>query len=265
MSEGEVLGFKALYFYLLIFARLIGVATQAPIFASPHMPTPAKIGFVATIALVMYYFLPIPYDNIYLDVTWFIYEAIKQFFIGVVIGFVSIMIFHAIQTGGELVDTQLGLSTGSTFDPMLGMVNINRRFFFYFAFTIFIVSGGFHYILLAIKRSFELIPVTSPIVFGKEAASIIINFTNLFFYIGLHIILPIFISVFIAQVAMGLVAKVAPQANVFVLSFGINFLVGVVVMSFSIPIIYEALVKHYLSYDYYVGWLGKIIRAMAGN
>lgn len=243
----EELGLKSLVFYLLIFARLGGMVLQAPIFASPHLNAPAKIGLIGALSLLLFFVLPLP--DVSLDFGWIVFNLIKEFFIGLILGYITIFFLNAIQGGGAILDQQLGLSTGASFDPQLGAVNMNARFLFYLAFTIFILSGGFYLILEAIKFSFTIIPVASNYSITEKTIFTIINLTSKFFYVGLHVVGAVVIAVFIGQVGLGLIARVAPQSNVFMLSFPVNFMLGIFVFSLIIFGIYDLLVNNYFSID----------------
>lgn len=260
--NSEVLGLKALVFYLLIFARIGGLAIQAPLFASPHMPTPLKIGFIAVISLIFFWRLPIDINSISFDLTWITFNVAKEFLIGLIMGYFMIFILYAIQGAGGLLDQQLGLSTGASFDPQLGAVNMNARFFFYFAFTFFILNGGFYFILKVIDFSFTVLPVTTYYNYSKDFIDTLISLTNLFFYIALHVAGAVLVAVFIGQVGLGLIARVAPQSNVFMLSFPINFMIGVFILSLTVPYISELFNNNYLSYDFMAEWLSNAIKSL---
>ncbi|MGB9639087.1 MAG: flagellar biosynthetic protein FliR, partial [bacterium] len=246
----------------LIFSRIAGVAIQAPLFASPHIPTPLKVGFIAVISLIFFWRLPIDVNSISFDLTWILFTVAKEFLIGLIMGYVMIFILYSIQGAGALLDQQLGLSTGASFDPQLGAVNMNARFFFYFAFTIFILNGGFYFILKAIDFSFNILPVASYYNYSKDFIQTLISITNLFFYIALHVGGAVLVAVFIGQVGLGLIARVAPQSNVFMLSFPVNFMIGLFILSLTIPYIIELFNNNYLSYDYLASWISDSIKSL---
>ncbi|MCS6955649.1 MAG: flagellar biosynthetic protein FliR [Candidatus Calescibacterium sp.] len=254
----EQLGLKSLVFYLLIFARIGGMVLQAPLFASPHLNAPAKIGLIGSISLLLFFVLPLP--SISLDMGWIVFNIIKEFFVGLIMGYFCIFILNAIQGGGAILDQQLGLSTGASFDPQLGAVNMNSRFMFYFAFTVFILSGGFYLILEAIKFSFTVIPVSSNYSLNEKVIYSIVNLTTKFFYIGLHVVGAVVVAVFIGQVGLGLIARVAPQSNVFMLSFPVNFMLGVFVLSLVLFSMYEVLVNHYFTVDVFAQNIADVLR-----
>jgi flagellar biosynthetic protein FliR len=259
----EVEGLKLLVFYLLIFARIGGMVLQAPLFASPHLNAPLKIGLIGSISLIFFFVLPLP--EISLDLYWIAFNIMKEFFIGLVMGYVTIFFLNSIQGGGAILDQQLGLSTGASFDPQLGAVNMNARFLFYLAFTIFILSGGFYLILEGIKFSFTILPVSGNYELNKDFFEAFISLTSKFFYVALHVVGAIVVAVFIAQVGLALIARVAPQSNVFMLSFPVNFMIGIFVFSLVIMSMYELLVNNYFSVDVYGQYLTDILRKLANK
>ena len=260
--SSEVFGLKLLVFYLLIFSRIAGLAIQAPLFASPHMPTPLKIGFIGVISLIFFWRLPIDINSISFDMMWILFNVAKEFLIGLIMGYCMIFVLYCIQGAGALLDQQLGLSTGASFDPQLGAVNMNARFFFYFALTFFILNGGFYFILKAIDYSFNILPVGLSYNISKNFIELLVSLTNLFFYIALHVGGAVLVAVFLGQVGLGLIARVAPQSNVFMLSFPVNFLIGVFILSLTAPYIVELFNNNYLSYDYLSQWIANIIKSL---
>lgn len=254
----EELGLKSLVFYLLIFARISGMVLQAPLFASPHLPAPAKVGLIASIALILFFILPLP--QVSLDIGWIAFNILKEFLIGMIMGYFSIFFLNAIQGGGSILDQQIGLSTGASFDPQLGPVNMNSRFMFYFAFIIFILSGGFYFIMEAIKFSFSILPVASNYSINNNVVNDIINLTSKFFYVGLHVVGAVIIAIFVGQIGLGLIARVAPQSNVFMLSFPVNFMLGVFVFSLVIYSMYYILAEHYFTIDVFGQNLSNVLK-----
>ena len=126
----------------------------------------------------------------------------------------------------------------------------------------FILNGGFYFILKVIDFSFTVLPVTTYYNYSKDFIDTLISLTNLFFYIALHVAGAVLVAVFIGQVGLGLIARVAPQSNVFMLSFPINFMIGVFILSLTVPYIIELFNNNYLSYDFMAEWLSNAIKSL---
>lgn len=229
---------------LLAFVRIVLIFRQAPILGSNHMKNQVKVGLAALMALVAFPHLKIP-DNFPTEPRGFILCILSQIGVGLAIGFVSYLVMAAAQFGGELMDIQMGLSAAATMDPSSGGTSkLIMRLNFYIAMLLYLTTNGHHEFLRALYHSFEVIPVTTFNVNG-DLIELFIAHTHDIFVIGLQIAAPPLAALFITQIAMGLVAKVAPQMNVFMLSFPMNIGVGMMMLSVGLPVIEELLMKQF--------------------
>ena len=107
---------------------------------------------------------------------------------------------------------------------------------------VFLLINGHHVLLKAVQKSFLVVPLGG-VHFGGNIAAKFIVLTGDLFYLGVQIASPIMLALFIVQVALGLLSRVAPQMNVFMLSFPLNILIGVLLVWLGLPIFYIALNK----------------------
>lgn len=229
---------------LLAFVRIVLIFRQAPILGSNHMKNQVKIGLAALLALVAFPHLKVP-DNFPTEPMGFILCILSQIGVGLAIGFVSYLVMAAAQFGGEMMDIQMGLSAAATMDPSSGGTSkLIMRLNFYFAMLLYLTTNGHHEFLRALYASFEIIPVTTFNVNGA-LIELFIDHTRDIFIIGLQIASPPIAALFITQIAMGLVSKVAPQMNVFMLSFPANIGVGMMMLSVGLPVIENLLIHEF--------------------
>ena len=225
---------------LLAFARIVLVFVQAPIFGSHHVPKPILAGMAVTMTLAMYPHIPVP-DDVPQDLFPFIGALLSQVCVGLVIGYVSFLVMAAAQFGGEMLDIQMGLSVAASFDPAShGAVNLLRKVHFYLAMNLYLILDGHHALIRAIDASFRVIPVTYFRITGDIAVEMIRLSGNLL-VIGTQVAAPALAALFITQCALGLLARVAPQMNVFMLSFPLNIGIGLTLLTFSLPLILRLL------------------------
>ncbi len=230
--------------WLLIFVRMVGFFVQAPIWGSQHIPKPILVGIAAVFSIVMFPSVPVTRGMMELgphllntDYVPFIGLIASQFAVGLVLGYVSYLIMAAVQFGAELLDVQMGLSVASSFDPSShGSVNMIRRWAFYLAMILYLLLDGHYRALEAMKYSYQVIPLTG-IPFTRQLDSDLLDRTGVIFTLGLQIASPIVASLFITQVALGLLARVAPQMNVFMLSFPLNIMIGLSLLASSLMLL----------------------------
>lgn len=230
--------------FFLIVARIMAVFIQAPVFGSRLVPPQALLGLAALFAFFIYPQIPVP-SPFPSDIIGFAGLVVTQFIVGGVIGFISNIIIEAAQFAGTLLDIQLGLSAAALYDPATGStVNILNRFQFYFTLLLYIAIGGHLTLLRVIKESFMVVPLTGLDPSGAWVGALLPQFISLtakIFYLGVQIAAPMLAALFIVQIALGLLARVAPQMNVFMLSFPLNILVGVALLMLSLGFIKLAL------------------------
>ena len=225
---------------LLAFTRIALIFVQAPIFGSNHIPNPILVGCAVAVTASMFPHLPIPAD-MPVDLFPFFGALLTQACVGLVIGFVSFIIIAAAQFGGELLDIQLGLSSAASFDPAShGAINLLRKVLFYTSMNLYLIVGGHHQLLAAIYKSYEVIPLTYFSMSGDLAMQLLRLSSDLL-VIGTQIAAPALAALFIAQCALGLLARVAPQMNIFMLSFPLNIAIGLILLRLSYPLIVRVL------------------------
>jgi flagellar biosynthesis protein FliR len=234
---------------LLAFVRIVFIFQQAPILASRHVKPQIKIGLAATMAIVAAPNVPIP-EYFPSDPRGFLLALLSQMVVGLAIGFVSFLVMAAAQFGGEMMDIQMGLSVAASMDPSSGGTSkLLNRLNFYFAMLLYLGVDGHHMLFRALFRSFQVIPVTQFRVSGRLIQQFI-SHTEDVFLIGLQVAAPPLAALFITQVAMGLLARVAPQMNVFMLSFPLNIAIGLMLFSIGLPMIRDLHLKQFeISHD----------------
>lgn len=229
---------------LLAFIRIVFIFQQAPILASRHIKQQMKVGLAASIAIVAFPNLPMP-EYFPADPRGFVLAILSQIVVGLAIGFVSYLVMAAAQFGGEMMDIQMGLSVAASMDPSSGGTSkLLMRLNFYIAMLLYLGVDGHHMLLRALFRSFKVIPVTEFRVSGRLILEFI-SHTEEIFLIGLQIAAPPLAALFITQVAMGLLAKAAPQMNVFMLSFPMNIAIGLMLFSVGLPMIQRLLLRQF--------------------
>jgi flagellar biosynthetic protein FliR len=243
---------------MLVLARMIGFFVQAPIWGSKHINQQVLVGFTACVAMVIFPNVALP-ENLDGNPIIFILLIASQLFIGMVMGYTSFLCMACAQFGGEMLDIQLGLSSAAASDPSSkGTINLIRRLQFYLAMTLYLIFDGHHILMKAAAKSFDIIPLTGTRFSGKLIEELIM-LSGKIFYIGVQIALPAMGALFMVQIALGVMARVAPQMNVFMMSFPLNILVGLTILIATIPI----LARYYgRLFEYNNDWLIRVMQLL---
>ena len=218
------------------FLRVLAVFTAAPIFSSRAFPVRARIALALLIAFAAQPSLPNqPLINLNGPEAWG--AVIQQVGIGLAIGFVVRLVFASFELAGEVVGFQMGLNFASFFDPsMNAQSSAAARFFGYMASLLFVVLNGHLLVLMVVIRSFEAFPVNQNFL---EALSLmkLYSLGGELFASGFWIALPIVGMLMFANLALGIVSRVAPQMNIYSVGFPITLAVGLVGMTVTLPML----------------------------
>lgn len=155
--------------------------------------------------------------------------------IGLILGFVVLLFFSAFRMAGQIVDISIGFSMASIFDPQFGgSVTLFSQFYYLFAILIYFAFNGHHQMLLALTKSFELIPLGGPI---SLLASISLFFKSFYFVIAIafQIAAPVVAVAVVTDISMGLISKTVPQLHVFIVGMPLKILLALFVIYMTLP------------------------------
>jgi flagellar biosynthetic protein FliR len=222
-------------FFLLIFVRITGIFIMAPVFGSKNVNKYIKAGLALIITYILF---PLAFNSTVIIPEHFLpylFIVLGELIVGLIIGFVSSLVFSAIQMSGQLLDMQIGFGVINIIDPQSGgQVPLIGNFKYILALIIFLATNGHHVLLSALFTSFKLIPVTGVIV-HTTLSEFIVNMVSGTFVIALKISMPILITIIITDIALGILARTMPQMNIFVVGVPGKILVGLFVLSLALP------------------------------
>lgn len=222
-------------FFLLIFVRITGIFVITPIFGSKNIARSIKAG----LALILTYILfPLVFNDAVVLPEHFLpylFLVVGELLVGLIIGFVSSMVFSAIQMVGQLLDMQIGFGVINIIDPQSGtQIPLVGNLKYILALIVFLATNGHHVLLSALFVSFKLIPVTG-VVIHAALADFIVDMVSGMFVITLKICFPVLVSLVITDVALGILARTMPQMNIFVVGVPGKILIGIFVLSLALP------------------------------
>ncbi len=215
--------------FSLIIARIGGVLQLAPVFNSKEIFAMAKLAMAFWIATLIMFVIPLP-PHMPQGVVLFALAIITELLIGAMMGFAMQLFVIGIEFAGELMDTQAGMSAASALDPSSGNnTTILSRLTRWISIVIFLIIGGHHVVLSALYQSFVLCPIGSPINFAG-GTQLLMQLGGAIFGVAIQIAAPILLVMLLMDFGFGMLSKIAPQVNVFQLSFQVKPIVAVFVL-----------------------------------
>lgn len=220
----------------LIFVRISGVLVTAQFFGSGAIPTQVKLilGIILTMSVAAPFWNEQPQIDYHL---WnLVLLAFKEFTVGAIIGFAGNTALWAARFAGGMIDFEMGFQAASLFDRDSGAPTLVGEFYFMAAMMIFLLLNGHHYVIEAFYISIKAVPLTTFSVSNATTIALL-KLVSSVLIIGVKIAAPILISLFCTNLALALLARIAPQTNIFMLSFQLKISVGLVMIFISVPLV----------------------------
>lgn len=215
-------------------ARVLGLFAIAPIFGGLGVPRRIRLMIGLAVAFALIPGLPaMPSVS---PGSWTgIMIIAQQMIIGVLMGLTLRIVFAAVDVAGEMIGMQMGLSFALFYDPQnAGQSAVLSEFLGLMATLIFLAMNGHLLTLAVLSESFQLLPVgTSPLSGQGFAAAV--SWAAVLFSAGVLLSLPIVAALLIANIAMGVLSRVAPQLNLFAVGFPVTIVSGFAVLTISLP------------------------------
>lgn len=224
-------------YFLMILVRVASFVAVAPFFGMSNTPNRVKVGFSVMVALLLYQILPkssLDYEGVF----GFAVIIVREGITGLLIGFAANVCNSIILLAGNMIDMEIGLSMAMEYDPMTKtQVNITGQLYNYFILMLLIVTDMHHYILRAVVDSFELIPIGKQVFNWEHIYTSFLTYVGDMFVIAFRIILPVFIVMMILNAVLGIMAKVAPQMNMFAVGMQMKILIGFLILFLTIRLL----------------------------
>lgn len=232
--------------FLLVLARIASFLFVAPFFGQQGFPALTKVGLACITSLVIVNVIN-PTEAVYYSAIGYGILVIKEVVCGLIIGYSANICMFIITYAGNLIDMDIGFAMANAFDPSLNTnVTITGNIYYYFMLLLMIVSDVHQWLIKSLCDTFTLIPLGEQMFEWDYLLTGFISFMTNMFILAFRIFLPIFTTMLIMNVVLGVMAKVAPQMNMFSVGMQIKILVGIIVLFFMVflfPEVVELIVR----------------------
>lgn len=207
-------------------ARMAGFVVSSPLYSRAFPPL-ARVCMTLALGLWVARDLSGP-----VTLSTLVNGAVANVAVGVVLGLVSGALFFMFGVAGNVLDFTSGLALAQIFDPNSGNHSaVFGRLFHMLALVIFFAVGGDRLLLEGLGRSVELVPLAGGV--NLEAASLgrgFVEIVGTLLLAGIELAAPALAALFLAEVALGIAARFAPHANVFIVGISVKLLITLVVV-----------------------------------
>src|SRR3569623_1939370 len=213
--------------FLIVFARVGAVLMLLPVFSAESVPAQLRLLIALGMALGLWGLLgpKIPAAATGSLPATIITERVG----GLAMGAIIRIMFMAAVMAGSLISLQIGLSSALIFDPGQGQVPLLSKFIAVAA-TIVCLSLGVHHLWLgALVRSYDVFPVGG-LPPANDFTQLAIRTTTQSMALGVSLAAPLLVYGIVFNVALGLMARLAPSIQVFFIVQPLNLLLGLAIL-----------------------------------
>ncbi len=221
--------------FLLIFARVMSMIVVAPVVSHQAVPIQVKIALGLFVALVLQPLVAAMHPVIDQNLAGLVLMALKEVAVGLLLGFAAGLILLGALIAGELISLDLGMSLAEVLDPDSGVQNtVLSQFLWLVMMLVFLLLNGHHFVFQALRMSFDTVGIGQFAISGILSDRLV-AMSAMVFVVGLKLAAPVIVASFIVNVALGVLARVTPQINVFILNFQVKIGIGFVILMTAAP------------------------------
>lgn len=223
------------YNWLFVFLRISAFLLVLPFFTMANFPVTLRVAVGALAALLLAPMLP-PLVASRLDFFTLVGVMFQEVSIGLLLGFLSRLIFYTVELAGVIIGTEMGLNMAAVLDPVSGQSDqVPSTILSYLAALVMLTLNLHHWMLLGFERTYSVLPVGAAHL-NAALFEVLVARTSDVFLVALQISAPVMAVSFVVTVVFALLGRAVPQMNVFGESFGFRIVVGLIIFGFTLQI-----------------------------
>ncbi len=238
-------------------ARVGGIVACAPPFAGAAVPR--RVRAMLAIALTLGLSPAIGLTPVPSSLGGLILAIASEALIGVAIGMAMSLLFVAAQWAGSVIAMQLGLNLGEAFDPSAESIGSPLGHAYWLLTVVVFLGINGHYALVrGIRSSFQTLPLMRA-ANGSAMLDMFVGLLGTATSLAVRLAVPVFFTMFIVDLAIGMIGRTVPQAGLMTASVAVRSLVGLIVVVLGMAL--AATLLQGAS----AGWFASILSVLAGK
>lgn len=233
---------------IMVFLRIAGLYRFAPVFSRTEVPSMVRVALALISTIIIVGIIKPTAAPAGCPI---LLCMILNFLFGALIGFVANCILAAVLAGGDMINTQMGMSSAMIMDPSTrSQVSVMANYFATLALLIFMYSGGVYWMFNAMIKSFTIYPMYSVNFHFENIINIpfLNEITGNILFVGLHLAGPVLLATLGQDIILGIISKTAPQVNVFSLSFLFKPVLGAFILIVILPMLVNVITDYLVSH-----------------
>lgn len=220
---------QSLMAYILVFCRMGGMIFFNPLLLRREVPARIRVALALALTILVAPTVstgaPTEFDNLAL-----VFAITKELFVGILCGFIFQIYYYLLFFIGDIMDIEFGLSMAKIFDPATNIQMSISGSLLQILFSLYLFVTDSHLLMIRIfTSSYDILPLGGLIEWSAAPGFVIDQFISVFSLV-IRLGLPFIAAGFAVQIAMGILMKLIPQINVFVINIQIKILLGLALM-----------------------------------
>ncbi len=226
-----IAGTQEFMLFTLIIMRMSGMIFLNPIFGRTNIPNYFKIGLSLLLAVIVFPMVPVGEIQAHTSIMYGVL-LLKEFIVGFLIGMVMRIFEMVAIYAGTIIDFQMGLAMASVYDAQSGgQIALTGNILQIYFLLLFFAVDGHLAIFKILMTSHEVIPYAS-VTLGTGAVDAILVIFLECVALAVKLAFPLIAFEFIMEIAIGLLMKMIPQINLFIMSIQLRVIMGIVMLIF---------------------------------
>lgn len=229
---------RTLISFLLTLFRISVVLFIMPFFGDT-LPNVIKATLLIVLTLALWPQLSFPNASLPANPAMLVPMFAGEVLLGMTLGIIVRMLIAAVQIGGAIINFQMGFSMVNAVDPLTGQQEpVTTHLIYMCTMLTFLALNGHLHLLAALGNSFEIVPPGGLFMTPRLMSEVMV-FAKQMFILGVRIAAPVILALFLVDLALALISKMAPQMNILTMGFPLKIMVGFLFLTFIMELMSE--------------------------
>ena len=202
-----------------------------PVLGRRNIPSIAKTGLALVLSVLIYTAEGGGASDFTVDSSLeFAVLLLKEFAVGFLIGFIMELMDMIFTFAGTVMDFQMGISMAQVYDPQSGVqISLTGKILQIYYMLIFFAVDGHLVLMRILLNAGELVPY-GQVAISTNAAEMAMEIFYDCVILAVKLSFPLIAFEFILEIVVGVLMKINPQVNIFILSIQLRLLCGFIMM-----------------------------------
>ncbi len=230
--------------FLVVLFRIGGLMVTAPVFGSPSVPVPVKLGFSTAFAIAL---TPTAVGKVGAppdDWLALVGILLGETLLGMLTGYLVSLFFSAVQMAGAFIDMQMGYGIFQLMNPFMPMpASLLAQFHTLLMMVVYLQVNAHHWLLAALAQSLQALPPGGVALDAGRLQPLLSDVIVQVFALALRIAAPATAVLIVVDAALAIVSRAVPQMPVFFVGAPAKIAMGLLTLAIVLPLVVNVFVN----------------------